>query len=186
MELIVVLGIFFVMSGTIVFNYGEFQAKVDIKNLANEIALKIVEAQKGAIFGKFPTSAEQQSQITLAWKPSYGVYINTAADNKSLVFFVDLNSNNLYEGGDCTGECVEKITIAKGNYISGLDVFYQDSSTQSLGNLTLSFRRPDSTALFASSPPLGPNVSYVQITVASPKVARSTVKLYSSGRVQIN
>ncbi|KKQ07855.1 MAG: hypothetical protein US18_C0006G0001, partial [Parcubacteria group bacterium GW2011_GWB1_36_5] len=44
-ELIVVLSIFAVMSSIVLFNYGEFQAKVDIKNLASDIALKIVEAQ---------------------------------------------------------------------------------------------------------------------------------------------
>ena len=123
LELIVVLGIFGVMSGTIIFNYGEFQSKVDIKNLANEVALKIVEAQKAAIFGKFPGSASQQAEITSTWKPAYGIYINTTADNKSFLYFVDINDNNLYEGTDCAGECVEKVSITKANYISNIGVF---------------------------------------------------------------
>ena len=45
-ELIVVLSIFAVLSSVILYNYGEFQAKVDIKNLASDIALQIVQSQK--------------------------------------------------------------------------------------------------------------------------------------------
>ena len=53
-ELIVVLSIFSVMTSVVLFNYNEFQAKIDIKVLANDIALKIVEAQKSALSGKLP------------------------------------------------------------------------------------------------------------------------------------
>ena len=38
-ELVVVLGIFAVMSNVVIFNYGGFQAKVDIKNLSKHITL---------------------------------------------------------------------------------------------------------------------------------------------------
>lgn len=189
-ELIVVLSIFSVMSAIVLFNHGEFQARVDIKNLANDVALKIVEAQKSSIFGTFPSLAQQALIVSLStWKPSYGVYFNPLSDNKSFIFFTDLNSNNLYEGSDCTGECVEKISITKNNYISRLDVYYQDSTTSSLNDLTVSFRRPDSTAFIQSSqiiPPLPSPISYVQITISSPSSAQSTIKLYSSGRVQVN
>ena len=184
-ELIVVLSIFSVMSVLIIFSYKEFQARVDIKNLANDIALKIVEAQKASVFGKFPRVA-QQASITPTWKPSYGVYINPGSDNKSFIYFVDLNNNNIYEGGDCTGECVEKISITKENSISSLDVFYQNSTSGSISDITLSFKRPDSTAVFRSSTGLNPNISYIQITIVSPELVQSNIKVYSSGRIQIN
>ena len=63
-ELIVVLSIFSAMTSVVLFNYGEFQAKVDIKNLASDIALKIVEAQKSSLSGKLPES------FPVNWKPS--------------------------------------------------------------------------------------------------------------------
>ena len=44
-ELIVVLSIFAVMTSIVLFDYGGFQAKVDIKNLASDVALQIVQAQ---------------------------------------------------------------------------------------------------------------------------------------------
>jgi prepilin-type N-terminal cleavage/methylation domain-containing protein len=50
-ELIVVLSIFSVISTIVIFNYKEFQAKVDIRNLANDVALKIVQAQKNSTTG---------------------------------------------------------------------------------------------------------------------------------------
>ncbi len=189
-ELIVVLGIFSVMSAVVVFNYGTFQSKVDIKNLANDLALKIVEAQKAAIFGKFPSLA-QQASITSTWKPSYGIYFNLNTDNKSFIYFTDLQSpqpqNNIFDGTDCTVECVEKISITKGNYISNISVFYQgDVTPYSLNDVTLSFKRPDAVAVVKSSSPLNPNISYVQITVLSPKGLSSTIKVDVSGRIQVN
>ncbi len=201
-ELIVVLSIFAVMSSVVIFNYGEFQAKVDIKNLANDIALKIVEAQKSSLFGKFP-SLTQQTLTDSSWKPSYGVYINinsSSGDNKGFVYFVDLKNptqNSLYDGTNnsllCTGgECVEKITITKGNIISSMDVHYlQDLSgitppPTNIDNATLSFSRPSSTAVIKSTTALLPNIDYIQISITSGKSAQSNIKLYASGRVQIN
>ncbi|PIR68142.1 hypothetical protein COU49_02180 [Candidatus Nomurabacteria bacterium CG10_big_fil_rev_8_21_14_0_10_35_16] len=184
-ELIVVLSIFSIMSSLIIFNYAEFQERVEIKNLANDIALKMVDAQKSSIFGRFPSLA-QQAEITPTWKPSYGIYVDLTTDNKSFIYFVDLNNDNAYQGTDCTGECVDKISITKGNYISSLDVVYQDATIQNINDLTLSFTRPDSTAIFQSSSALGPNISHVQISIISPQSIQSFIKLYASGRIQIN
>lgn len=185
-ELIVVLSIFSAISSVVLFNYGGFQAKVDIKNLAGDIALKIVEAQKSSLSGKFPP-LEQQSQITSTWKPSYGVYLNTASDDKSFIYFTDLNNNNLYEGSDCTGECLDKIILTKGNSISSLDVFYQgDSAPHNLSDLTITFTRPNSGATIKSTSSLTSIISYIQISLVSPKVISAKIKLYPSGRVQVN
>ena len=190
-ELIVVLSIFSLMSSVVVFNYGQFQAKVDIKNLANDIAVKVVEAQKASIFGKFPSLA-QQASITATWKPSYGIYLNLSTDNKSFLYFADLQNpqpqNNVFDGTDCTVECIEKISITKGNYISRLDVFYLDATpTASINNATVSFVRPDSTAVINSVPALpSNNIDYLQITIVSPKTIQAVIKLYASGRIQIN
>ncbi len=182
-ELIVVLSIFSILSTLVIFSYGDFQDRIDIKNLASDVALKITEAQKASIFGKFP-SATQQLAITSTWKPSYGLYLES--DDESFTYFVDLNNNNLYEGTDCTEECVDKIDITKKNSISSIDVFYQDSTTQNINDITLSFVRPDVGAIIESSTVLNSNISYIQITVISPKSFISTIKLYLSGRIEID
>lgn len=184
-ELIVVLSIFSIMSTITIFSYGDFQAKVDIKNLANDLASKFVEAQKSSAFGQFP-SAAQQVGLSSNWKPAYGIYINLSSDNKSFIYFADLDNSNSFDGTDCTNECVEKISITKGNFISRIDVLYQDSSTTSLNNLTVNFTRPDNAAKVSSIPALAPNISYVQITVSTAKSLIAKIKIYPSGRIQIN
>jgi len=191
-ELLVVLSIFVAISGVAIFNFGNFQGQVDIRNLASDIALKTVEAQKASLSGQFPPIA--QGTPALTWKPSYGIYFNTTSDNKSFIYFVDLGAENgLYDASSCpgTGECLEQVTITKGNYISSLKVYYTDSTNASLNDLTITFQRPNSTAVLKSSgiavPPV-PAVSYVQITISSPKSPPSTalIKVYPSGRMQVN
>src|SRR5258708_36931609 len=95
-ELIVVLSIFSVMTSVILFNYQKFQAKVDIKNLANDIAVKLVGAQKAAVSCAFPPPA-QQSLIGSFWKPPYGLYFYPSNYNKSFLYFAHPNNYNLYQ-----------------------------------------------------------------------------------------
>ena len=172
-EIIVVLSIFAVMTSIILFNYKGFQAKVDIKNLASDIALKIVEAQKSSLDGKWNSGAPAD------WKPSYGVYFNssTAFDvtdnnipfNQKFIYFTDVNDpiNGSYDGvSSCSSECLDKITITKNNFISGIDIC--NSANCNLGSnpiasLSITFKRPDYRANF--SDPTVTGSDYVQITI---------------------
>ena len=92
----------------------------------------------------------------------------------------------MFDGSDCTGECIDPITITRGNYISSLDVFYQSGGSESLDDLTISFSRPSSSAEIKSSTSFSSAVSYVQISIASPKSANAKIKIYLSGRIQVN
>lgn len=177
-ELIVVLAIFAVISSVVMFNYGNFQAKVDIKNLGSDIALKIVEAQKSSLSGLLPALSYGPD-----WKPSYGVYfdITTPTLSKQFIYFADLNNANGYEAG----EALSTISITKNNSISELRIFGAGCPS-TVTNLNIIFKRPDSGATIISNPALSCTPSYVQITVVSPKGMTSLIKLYPSGRVQIN
>lgn len=189
-ELIVVLSIFSVMASIVMFNYGAFLGRVDIKNLSNDIALRVVQAQKDSLAGKLPP-ATQLAQLGPNWKPAYGFYANRITDNKSFIYFTDINQNGDLDDTTCNGngECLNKSIITKGNYISNMLVFYQDGSSASLHDLTITFKRPDSSAIIKSSliaqPPASP-ISYVEIDVVSPKGGTAKVKVYPSGRIQIN
>ncbi|MEI7709528.1 MAG: type II secretion system protein [bacterium] len=189
-ELIVVLSIFAVMSTIVFFNYGEFQAKVDIKNLASDIALKIVEAQKSAVAGTLPPLA-QQGVISSAWRPSYGVYMNPGVNNKIFTYFTDLENatqNGLYDSSTCpgSGECLENITITKGNTISKIEVFYTNGTNALINDVNISFVRPSLSAVIKSSSAFVSVISYVKISIASPRSAVSSIKVYTSGRIQVN
>ena len=190
-ELLVVLAIFAAISGVAIFNFGAFQGRVDIKNLASDIALKTIEAQKSSLSGQFPPAAQGTPSAT--WKPSYGVYFNTAS-RSNFIYFVDLNTENgLYDSSSCPpvsgGECVEQITITKGNTVSSLDVYYTgDANPHSLTDLTVTFQRPNSSAKLISNGSLLAGVSFVQITITTPSPNSLTafIKIYPSGRIQVN
>ena len=210
-ELIVVLSIFAIMTSIVIFNYGAYQAKVDIKVLANDIALQIVQAQKDAMSGKLNTSAALLN--IPGWKPSYGVYFFDpgGGHDKDFIYFTDLNKrgfydvNNIYSISDCSNvgtsgnECLKDITLTKGNYIVSLQPYdTSDAKLPSIKDLSITFIRPNSEAYFYScgssscfslnDPSSYPqNFSYVQITVASPQSStiKSCIQVYTSGRVQI-
>lgn len=197
-ELIVVLAIFSVLSAVVLFNYSAFQSKVDIKNLANDLAIRIVEAQKSALNGKLTT------KTIIPAKPSYGIYFkfNSPGDRASFVTF----ANNIINDGlntdfsdsvlasvcpnpyDLNAECTDKITLTRGNTISEVKVFYQDVTPPLVvaNDISFTFTRPSGNPVFRSGGVILTPVSYVQITVTSPQSLSAKIKLYASGRVQIN
>ncbi len=182
-ELIVVLSIFSVMTSVVLFNYGEFQAKVDIKNLASDIALKIVEAQKSALSGKLPPSA---ASLLLNWKPSYGVYFNTSTsdEKKKFTYF----ANFFDDAYDSTSDSIlDQPSITKNNTISKLEVV--GCSQPDVNNLSIVFRRPEFRAIITSpTSPVACSPSYAQITIESSQSASTNakIKIYPSGRIQVN
>ncbi len=208
-ELIIVMSIFGIMSSIVLFNYGRFQANVDIRNLANDIAMKIVEAQKSALSGNIPPVAQQitlsASPFAKNWKPAYGIYFTKPASN--FVFFTDLDNGalrdeppifDIYSLANNTTpliclpgrECLDSINITKGNIISSIDIFFPqdpaDSPTASLTNLSITFTRPNSGPVFESDSSKWTMISYAQITITSPSGPSAKIKVYASGRIQIN
>ena len=188
-ELIIVLSIFALLSTVAVFNYGEFQDKVDIKNLASDVALRVVKAQKDSLSGALPGVS-----VPSNWKPSYGVYFKptgTGADNKSFVYFVDISSppNNVYDGDfDCPHftECLEKVTITKGSVISALKVFYlADPDPETLEDLTVTFSRVNSGGKLVSGGAVLVGVDRIEIDFHSPRGSTGCLNLYPSGRVEL-
>jgi len=179
-ELIVVLSIFSTMTSVVLFNYGGFQAKVDIKNLASDIALKVVEAQRASLSGTLPSQA-----TTPTWKPSYGIYFDITAP-KQFIYFVDLNNANGYE----TTEAVSTIDITKNNYIQGIQRCSGDTCVPAspISPLAIIFQRPDSRAVFKDSngETLTNDFDYIKISIQSPESATSAIKVYPSGRIQVN
>jgi len=186
-ELIVVLSIFGIMSSIVLFNYNKFQAKVDIKNLANDIALKIVQAQKDAMSGKIPVQT-----IGDSWRPSYGVYFDLSYP-KSFIYFADLPPiNQLYDQGsgcDLGGECLDDIEITKGKIskIEECSTSTEDclSPVSTPNPLSITFTRPNSGASFF--PSLSVSSNYIRITVSSSDNSfDGYIRVYPSGRIQVN
>jgi prepilin-type N-terminal cleavage/methylation domain-containing protein len=191
-ELIVVLSIFAVFAGTAVFNYKDFQAKVDIRNLSNQIALKVVQSQKDALAGRLPPSG--QAPGVDPWKPSYGMYFEITSGASSTVFhsFVDLNQDKQMNPpiNICPGsECLEEINITKGNYISEIKRYNAGSGIGNAisGDLSITFTRPDSGATFNLNGIIleGEGIEFFEIIIMSPAGASTSINVYPSGRVEI-
>lgn len=191
-ELIVVLSIFSVLSSVAIYNYGDFQANVDIKTLASDIALQVVKAQKDSLSGLLPPPTQL---VKTDWKPSYGVYLDLSkGEAKSFIYFVDADNSGTFEGGfegGCTGECLNSVSISKGSYISGVEVVYWEKGSPEapkLDNLTITFSRPNSGAEIKDNGNLidPAYLNYANITVNSREGATSLIKVYASGRIQID
>ncbi len=150
--------------------------------MASDIALQTVGAQKSALSGLLPT----QTPTVSPWKPAYGVYFNLA-NNKSFIYFTDLNNSNFFNGTNCTGECLNYITITKGSYISRIDSYLGAVATSIINPISITFKRPNSSAIFSYSD--GTSITgfdYIQITISSQRGAVALIKIYPSGRVQVN
>lgn len=196
-ELIVVLSIFSVLSSVAIFNYGDFQARVDIKNLASDIAIKIVEAQKASLGGALPLSFAQQSTDP-NWKPSYGIHITSnatldiaGANDKNFIYFTDIDSDKLFtgDGPNCNGECLDYISITKGEYIEKIEKVLGNAYTPIANTdaLTITFTRPDASAVFSDSLGILSGFDYVKITLSSANQrVKASIRIYPSGRIQID
>ncbi|MFA6177301.1 MAG: type II secretion system protein [Candidatus Paceibacterota bacterium] len=182
-ELIVVLSIFATLSSVVIFNHGDFQDRVDIKNLASDIALKIIEAQKSSVNGVMPPLGHTPDDPD-NWKPAYGVYFDITSNDKQFVYFTDLDKDNTYSFG---GELLDTIDITKNNFISNIDTCSVDPcalGSESTNLLSITFTRLNSGASFDGATLTGSD--YIQIAISSPKGATALVKVYPSGRVRVN
>lgn len=193
-ELIVVLAIFFTLAGAMLLNSGTFQKKVEISSLSNDIALKIVEAQKSAISGKLPPLDQQQylyDQGLLSWKPSYGINFDLNASTKSFVYFVDLDSDSSYNEATLGLEKLDTFNLTKSNYIERIELTFDNQvQKQDLITLSLSVTRPNSGFVFSggdgATSQIFSNADYVKIFIASSgNSLKSTIKVYPSGRLEI-
>lgn len=200
-ELIVVLSISGLIASISLFNYKDFQDRVDMKNLANDMALKIVEAQKSSIAGKLPITGAPSS----TWKPSYGVYFdfeNGTNPKKNFYLFTDLDDNkglNIDDMTNCPqGECNSKITLGNNYEINNLNIYTSDGSPNPVANnitqLNINFTRPNSGAIFSNKDPVTYNsvfgesvqILYAEITLINTRnSATSLIRVHSSGRVEI-
>lgn len=190
-ELIVVLSIMSLFTGIAMFNYRIFQSQTEIRNLANNIALKIVEAQKFSLNGKLPSQVP--TGLENPWRPSYGLYFDvpsTAIPFNTFHFFVDRDQGADFDlpFNPCNNECMETITIGNGNKITNIyAVEIGGVENEISSGVSVTFTRPSSEAIFDSiSIPNPANISHLKIIITSPQGNDAEVLIYASGRVDLN
>jgi len=152
-ELLVTISIFVILTGVVLFNQSKFNSTILLKNLAYDTALTIRQAQTyGINIKEFNTGAVgAQDQFV-----PYGVHFDKNQADKSFILFADTKFDltnptalTVFTGavGACNPSegCVNRYSIKRGNYISGLCV--EDSSgCSSVNTLDIIFRRPNPDA----------------------------------------
>jgi len=149
-ELLVALVIFSIITGIVLFNYGDFNASLTMQNLADDIALTVRRAQSYAI-GVRGRSGD--------FNIGYGVYFDITqynsespdtdlyrGSNKSFILYkksIPLDSGSsgfspVYENEDgicdgSNGDCLEMLYITSSDYISEIKVKPSGEDEQALG-----------------------------------------------------
>ena len=210
LELIFVILIFAILATICLANFRTFSARISFDNLSQDIALRIVQAQKDAM-----TGVVNSNFISRDLKPSYGVYFTTSTSttinvsNTKFVYFTDIpgtGTSSTATSGDkvyipsagtfpCTAnpECISSTTINTGEYI---DNFCYKPNTSGavcsgpsfLSSMSVVFTRPNPDASIMISTPVGSTpfpATAACIEIASPIDASSkrSIKVNSFGQV---
>lgn len=179
-ELIVVISIFSIISSIVLFRASDFNRKIAIQNLAQDIALTIKQAQVYASSGK--TSGFFGSN-----PPSYGVYFQLSTPT-AFNYFANYDGLSSYNSTNCGGaqsgsECLENININGGNVT---EICFDNKTSCSAQDVQILFVRPFPSAIIKD----GSGVSIysnVSIKITNPQNANSfkNVKVFSTGQISV-
>lgn len=211
-EMMVVAGIFAVLTTIVVFRYGDFTSNLLVTNMAYEIALEVRQAQ---VFGLGARGTEESGSSVFT-RP-YGVHINmydgstgnaSLYETRRIQFFVDRNEENeagygqcsnfdgtTYAGVcDCTNdECTEQVTLQRNIKITEIktdalgeagDVCEADDVPQ----IAITFKRPSPEARIERQASGSMGYEFVQIKVEVPgsDVEPAYVLVRQSGQISVS
>lgn len=184
-ELIVVIGIFSVISGITVFNYGKFQSSLVITNLAYQAALAVRQAQ---VYG---ISVKQTK--TNSFDVPYGVWFGE--NSKDFYLFADTNvgggTKNKFDINTFDSK-EELISLTGSNNIHKFCI-HQGTWRCSTGNasarMSIMFKRPNPSALIYDFGGLGDSTLADQAEIQfksaqGDKIARLTIT--STGQISVD
>lgn len=196
-EMMLVVAIIALISGSVLVNFTVFNGGVTLENLAYEISLIVRQAQ---FFSINVLQAGTPGDIT--FDAAYGVSFSNSPENgqnKQFTLFADMNNDGIYEPGE--DEIVEVYHVTKGNIIKYLCVDNACPASESKENLAIgnginkleiTFKRPDPSAMFTTN-----NVNqcgvennscgYAKIFVGStnPKVNDKVITVGITGQISV-
>jgi prepilin-type N-terminal cleavage/methylation domain-containing protein len=195
-ELMVVIVIFVIMSGVVLFNYSQFRSSTSIQNLADDIALSIRKAQSYAIGVRGSSGA---------FNFGYGVHFTTAdstsenaGSNKSFVLFANIDNDNKYDSSSQCGnptsgnECLEVLNITSADEISEISVRVNGEKNVR-DTLDIFFKRPNPEPTFCARN--GPSdacifsndISSIEIKISndSDLGVYKTITIWNNGQISV-
>ncbi len=184
-ELVVVIGIFATIAGVVLFNFTGFSTNISLDNLAQDIALRIKNAQSEAISGKFAPG------FVSPFVPAYGVFFDstTRGGGTGFQYFADFDNDGFVTGTICGAgqECLEQISIQTSDRIVQLCV-NEESGFPNCGNavsdLHITFKRPFPDTIIKSSNFAG-QISDAEIKITSAKGKRMRIIVWPTGQVSV-
>lgn len=181
-ELIVVMGIFTVISSVVIFNYGRFSSNLIVTNLAYEAALAVRQAQVYGISVK-------QTLVGNKFDAPYGVWFSSASP-QNFYLFSDKNPDKRY---DSLNENEESFSMNGSNVISNFCITDTGggrmcSKTGALDSMSIRFKRPEPNSLIygflTSSEYAGSKAEIMFTSGRGDKTARMTVT--STGQISVD
>ncbi len=161
-EFIVIMGIFAIMVGVVMFNFNGFRSNVTSENLAQDIALSIRQIQSSAGAGLSTDDPETEIRQGIYFPVESGAY-----KNEFILFRDDIVSNNTYDDG----EAIDIVRIQTPDTIT--EIFYGetiDSARQQLSGepLAITFGRYRTSATFSDATGDTDTAGVVRIQIISP------------------
>ncbi len=215
-ELVIVLSIFSILTGVVLFNYGDFSSSLTIQNLADDIALTIRRAQSYAIgvrgsSGRFtmgfgvnfsirnpddqggssfePYSSSQKAFIFYSIPGSAGGQIYFSPKGESSCGVSSEENSEVF--------CLEKLSIKTADYIKGAKIKIANSNPKHLGEneqINIFFRRPFPEPMFCligkedQKCKEDDNITEVIIEIHNSRNAdmNKYVKIFNTGQISVS
>lgn len=176
-ELLVVTGIFLVITGVVLANNAQFNSSVLLGNAAYDVALSIRQAQ---VYGLSTRSYSGEFRV------GYGVHIEGTS---SYLIFADLdeNRNKRYDPG--VDQVVQQVTLGRGHTILRFCGVQTDGTEDcsdgvaALPHIDIGFLRPNPDATITGDGPTP--YSSVKVVLQSRSGETRTVSVQSTGQISV-
>ncbi len=181
-ELIVVIGIFAIIAGIVLFNFRDFGDNANLTNVAQDIALDIHKAQVNSVSG-----LQNSAFGTLA--PSYGVHLSMDHSDGfyKIVNFIDTTGNKTYTSSlsVCNPpECLDILKLPSNIVVSNLIANNGMNSYPPGQDLDVTFIRPYTDATFRNQS--NNSISDIEIDIQSANTSRTkTIRVFSTGQISV-
>jgi Tfp pilus assembly protein FimT len=192
-ELLVSIGIILAIVSVVITSQNTYTDDASLLNLADEISLRIAQAQA------YGTGVRELTPGSSNFAISYGLVFSLRDSVTEYISFADRNGNNRYDNSwSCpvggTSECLEKVTISGANFLEDLCSLKINPSDNKcrVDRVDISFKRPNTDAqlLFLRRNGSTFNVGAGKIKGAKmifkgPEGSTRSVIIYETGQISV-
>ena len=191
-EMLVSIGIMLLIISVVVMNQSKYTSVISLNNQADEISLRLSEAQAYGVGVK--ESNTGSGIFNIAYGLSFSQLLNPGGSNTSYIIFADLDNDRIY-GADWTcpsgGECLEKVNIINNNSIQSICAIRIGVADDcQVGRVDISFLRPYTIATLKffnlGGDPFDPGqVMGVRVTLTNTSGNTRSVGVYTTGQISV-